>query len=335
MSAPDPLTPPTGRDVNRAAKLLHGFARVTPVRPSAWLSAAASRSVLLKSEHLQHTGTFKLRGAFVRVASLPADLRRRGVVAASAGNHAQGVAWAARHFRVPATVLVPETANPVKVAATEALGARVLRAPGGVDGALRAAAALAAEEGRALVHPFDDPHVVAGQGTIGLELLDQVPDLGTVLVPVGGGGLVSGVALAVKTYRPRVRVVGVQPVAAAAFARSWLAGTPQTAAPATIADGLAVARPGALPLALAARWVDDVVTVSEDALWAALRGCLTHEDVLLEPAGVAAVAALLEGATSSTPGPVVAVLSGGNTAPAIRAKLLHDQPDTALAGASG
>ncbi|CAJ59813.1 putative threonine dehydratase [Frankia alni ACN14a] len=334
--------------------MLDGVARRTRVVPDPGLSAALGTPVWFKCEHEQHTGSFKLRGAYHRVATADPAARARGVVAASAGNHAQGVAFAAATFGVPATIFVPAGANPVKVARTRRWGARVEEVPGGVEAALAAAADFAARGGRLLVHPFDDLAVVAGQGTIGLELLDQVPDLGTVLVGVGGGGLVSGVAAALRARRPGVRVIGVQSVLAPAFAASLRAGRRLTAVvgadlpgaaargrgvptipgsrlsgrpvlprpaarPRTIADGMAVSEPGALTFALATRLVDEVVTVDEAAFWEAMV-LLRRAGLAVEPAGAAPVAALLRHGRL-VQGPTVAILSGGNIDPGVASRV--------------
>ncbi len=308
-------------DVRRAAEQLRGVAVLTPV-----LSCPApggGGQVHLKCELLQRTGSFKLRGAFVHVARLPAAARRRGIVAASAGNHAQGVALAAAHFGVPAVVYMPAGAPAVKVAATEALGARVELVPGTVTESLAAAQRHVAERGSVFVHPFDHPDVIAGQGTIGLELLEQLPELGTVLVPVGGGGLLAGVASAVHARRPGVRVVGVQAEGAAAFAASFRSGRPATSSPvATMADGIAVERPGTRTLAICRPLVDEVLTVPDAAIWLAMRHCLEQLGLVVEPAGAAGLAALWPRAARAFPQPVAAVVSGGNIDARLRARLL-------------
>ncbi|HEX6676954.1 MAG TPA: threonine/serine dehydratase [Actinomycetes bacterium] len=308
-------------DVRRAAEQLRGVAVPTPL-----LSCPApggGGQVHLKCELLQRTGSFKLRGAFVHVARLPAAARRRGIVAASAGNHAQGVALAAAHFGVPAVVYMPAGAPAVKVAATEALGATVELVPGTVTESLAAAQRHVAERGSVFVHPFDHPDVIAGQGTIGLELLEQLPELGTVLVPVGGGGLLAGVASAVHAQRPGVRVVGVQADGAAAFAASFRSGRPATSSPvATMADGIAVERPGTRTLAICRQLVDEVLTVPDAAIWLAMRHCLEHLGLVVEPAGAAGLAALWLRASRAFPQPVAAVVSGGNIDARLRARLL-------------
>ena len=308
-------------DIRRAAEQLRGIAIPTPVLACPF--PAGGGQVHLKCELLQRTGSFKLRGAFVHLARLPDAVRRGGVVAASAGNHAQGVALAAAHFGAPAVVYMPAAAPAVKVAATEALGARVELIPGTVTEALAAAQRHVAERGGVFVHPFDHPDVIAGQGTIGLELLDQLPEVGTVLVPVGGGGLLAGVASALRARRPEVRVVGVQAEGAAAFVASFRSGRLAASSPlATIADGIAVERPGTRTLAICRRLVDEVVTVPDTAIWLAMRHCLEQLGLVVEPAGAAGLAALWRRGARAFPQPVAAVVSGGNIDDNLRARLL-------------
>jgi threonine dehydratase len=306
-------------DIRRAAEQLGGVAVTTPVLTC---PAPGGPPVHLKCELLQRTGSFKLRGAFVHVARLPAAVRRGGVVAASAGNHAQGVALAAAYFGIPAVVYMPAGAPAVKVAATEALGSRVELVRGTFTEALAAAEGHVAEQGATFIHPFDHPDVIAGQATIGAELLDQLPEVGTVLVPVGGGGLLAGVASAVKALRPAVRVVGVQAEGAAAFAASFRLGRAVDRPVATMADGLAVERPGTLALAICRQLVDDVVTMPDATIWLAMRHCLERLGLVVEPAGAAGLAALWLAQAPSWPQPVAAVVSGGNIDARLRARLL-------------
>ena len=305
-------------DVDGAAARLAGVALRTRVVAHPGLGRRTGVPVWLKCEHEQHTRSFKLRGAYNRVAHADPARRARGLVAASAGNHAQGVAYAAARFGIGSTIFVPAGANPVKVARTRRWGARVEHVDGGVDAALAAAEAFAAEGDRLLVHPFDDEALIAGQGTIALELLDQVPGLRTVIVGVGGGGLATGIAAALATHArgADVRVVGVQAANAPAFADSFHAGHRLTAPadfePAdTIADGMAVRTPGRLTLALACSLLDDVVTVDEDAFWEAMVLLRATGDHAVEPAGAAGVAALLRHPHLAQ-GPTAVVLSGGN-----------------------
>nr|WP_237702861.1 threonine/serine dehydratase [Candidatus Protofrankia datiscae] len=301
-------------DVTAAAVVLAPVLRRTRVTPSSHLSRLTGVPVWLKCENEQRTASFKLRGAFARLALADPAVRALGVVAASAGNHAQGVAYAAAHFGVPATIFVPAGASPVKVARTRRLGARVEHVHGGIDAALLAAEATVRGHGGLLVHPFDDPTVIAGQGTIGLELTEQIPGLRTVLVGIGGGGLISGIAAAIRQRRRDVRVIGVQAAGAPAFALSWRAGRPVRVPAATIADGIAVRTPGTLTLALATALVDDVITVDEDALWEAMVALLCADGQTVEPAGAAGTAALLRHPELAQ-GPTAVVLSGGNIDP--------------------
>jgi threonine dehydratase len=287
--------------------------RETPVLSSGTLSERAGTTVVFKAENLQRTGSFKLRGALAKISAL-GDRCARGVVTASAGNHAQAVAYAAGALGVPCTVFMPEAAPIAKLEGARSLGADVRLVGASVDDALEAAYAHAEEAGQAFVHPFDDPDVVAGQATLGLELLQQVPDLARVVVPVGGGGLVSGVAIAVKTARPEVEVIGVQVDSCAPFPASLEAGRPVAVRSAlTIADGIAVKRPGEFTLPLIEQWVDAVITVGEDEVAEAMVFLLERAKLVVEGAGAVGVAALLgERLPRSGEGSTVAVLSGGN-----------------------
>jgi threonine dehydratase len=305
--------------VRSAADLLSGVTRRTPVEHSRALHELASGPVWLKCENLQRTGSFKIRGAYLRLHRMPPEQRARGVVAASAGNHAQGVALAAALHETASTVFMPEGAALPKVLATRGYGADVRLVGSALADALVAATEFAERTGAVLVHPFDHPDLIAGQGTVGLEISQQVPEIGTVLVPTGGGGLLSGVAVAVRALCPRARIVGVQAAGAAAWPGSLAAGHPVPAECATIADGIAVAEPSPLTFAHVSELVDTVTTVSEEALSAALLHCLERAKLIVEPAGVAAVAALLS-APQDFPPPVVCVLSGGNIDPLL---LLH------------
>jgi threonine dehydratase len=310
-------------DVRAARELLEGVSRTTPMEGMRALSERAGGPVVLKCENLQRTGSFKIRGAYVRIARLSEQERAQGVVAASAGNHAQGVALAASLLDTPSTVFMPEAAPLPKVAATAAYGAQIRHAGSTVDEALVAAKAFAAETGAVLIHPFDHVDIVAGQGTVGLELLEQRPDVRTVLVCTGGGGLVAGIAVAVKALRPDVRLVAVQASGAAAWPASLAAGHPVPLdTMTTVADGIAVGCPGEVPFELVRTLVDDVVMVDDDALSRALLYCLERAKLVVEPAGVAAVAALMEDPTAFEP-PVVAVVSGGNIDPLLLSKVIR------------
>jgi threonine dehydratase len=304
----------TAEDVARARAAIGDVARQTPVLPSATLSErAGGANVLLKAESLQRTGSFKIRGALNKLAAVGEGCSR-GVVCGSAGNHAQALAFAARTRGVPCEVFMPSDASIGKAESAQALGATVRLAGAAVEDCVAAAKERAAETGMVFVHPFDDPDVVAGQGTLGLELLEDVPDLAKVIVPIGGGGLVSGVAIAIKSARPEVQVVGVQAETVAPFLPSLAAGEPLEAPPGlTIADGIAVKRPGELTLGLVREWVDEVVVVAEDDLAEAIVMLLEKAKLVVEGAGAAGVAALLAGATeAAAEGSTVVVLSGGN-----------------------
>jgi threonine dehydratase len=310
-------------DVRAARKLLDGVIRMTPLEHSRVLAAAAGGPVHLKCENLQRTGSFKIRGAYTRIARMTAEERAAGVVAASAGNHAQGVALAAQLLDTRATVFMPVSAALPKVDATRNYGAEVLLGGGSVDEALTLAREYEAETGAVLVHPFDHPDIVAGQGTVGLEVLEQCPEVRTVLVGTGGGGVVAGVGVAVKAMRPDVTVVAVQAETAAAYPASLAAGHPiPLDRMATMADGIAVGCPGELPFALVQDVVDEVVTVSEAAISKALLLCLERAKQVVEPAGAAAVAAVLAEPRRWEP-PMVAVLTGGNIDPVLLMRVVQ------------
>ncbi|QKW29136.1 threonine ammonia-lyase [Streptomyces seoulensis] len=310
-------------DVRGARKMLSGVARVTAMETSRHLSELVGAPVLLKCENLQRTGSFKLRGAYVRIAGLLPEERAAGVVAASAGNHAQGVALASSLLGVHATVFMPQGAPLPKISATEDYGAQVRLHGQVVDETLAAAQEYAAETGAVFIHPFDHPDVIAGQGTVGLEILEQCPQVRTIVVGMGGGGLAAGIAVAVKELRPDVRIIGVQAAGSAAYPPSLAAGRPVALEhPATMADGIRVGRPGDVPFALVDELVDEVRTVGEDALSAALLLCLERAKLVVEPAGASPVAALL-GGTGDIEGPVVAVLSGGNVDPVLLQRVLR------------
>ncbi|HEX8083079.1 MAG TPA: threonine ammonia-lyase [Solirubrobacteraceae bacterium] len=298
----------TAEDVAAARERIADVARPTPVLPSATLTDQLGAPVGLKAENLQRTGSFKVRGAANKVSALGSRCAA-GVVAGSAGNHAQALAHAARARGVPCEVFMPQSAPLSKIEGAEALGAKVTVGGESVLECLAAATARAEEAGMTVVHPFDDPDVIAGQGTLGLELLDAVPDLTKVVVPIGGGGLASGVAVAVKSARPEIEVVGVQVETCAPFAGQ----APDAARTLTIADGIAVKRPGRITLPLVQQWVDGVVTVSEDEVAEAIVLLMERAKQVVEGAGAVGVAALMAGKTGpAADGTTVAILSGGN-----------------------
>jgi threonine dehydratase len=310
-------------DVTAARKLLRDVISDTPVLHSRVLSGIASGPVFLKCENLQRTGSFKVRGAYLRIARLTDAERARGVVAASAGNHAQGVAFAAGRLGCTATVVMPQGAPLPKVQATRDYGAQVILHGSNVEDALAEALAYSERTGAVFIHPFDHHDIVAGQGTVGLEIFEQCPQVRTVVVPVGGGGLAAGLAVAVKSLDPEIHVVGVQAEAVAPYPGSLAAGHPVSIrATSTMADGIAVSRPGDIPFAILSGFAERVVTVSEESLARGLLLCLERAKQVVEPAGAAGVAAVLEHARDFTP-PVVVVLSGGNIDPLLLSKLLR------------
>lgn len=309
--------------IRAADAVLEGVAIRTPMEESRWLSGLVGGPVHLKCENLQRTGSFKIRGAYTRIARLSEEERSHGVVAASAGNHAQGVALAARLLGCHATVFMPEGAPIPKEKATRGYGADIVFQGRFVDEALVAAHEYADRTGAVLIHPFDHPDIVAGQGTAGLEILTQAPDVRTVLVPTGGGGLLAGVAVAIKALRPEVEVIGVQAATAASYPDSLASGRPLSLDHmATMADGIAVGRPGDVPFEAVQEHVDRVVTVSEEYTSRALLSLLERAKLVVEPAGAVAVAALMEH-RGDFEAPAVAVLSGGNIDPLLLGKVIR------------
>ncbi|MFF3329143.1 threonine ammonia-lyase [Streptomyces sp. NPDC002888] len=322
-STADSLRPVTLDDVRGARKMLAGVARVTGMEGSRRLSQLVGAPVHFKCENLQRTGSFKLRGAYVRIAGLLPEERAAGVVAASAGNHAQGVALASSLLGVHSTVFMPKGAPLPKISATRDYGAEVRLHGQVVDETLAAAQEYAAETGAVFIHPFDHADIIAGQGTVGLEILEQCPEVRTIVVGIGGGGLAAGIAVAVKALRPDVRIVGVQAAGAAAYPPSLAAGRPLAIEhPATMADGIKVGRPGDVPFGIVGDLVDEVRTVTEDELSTALLLCMERAKLVVEPAGASPVAALLSD-PGSFDGPVVAVLSGGNVDPLLLQRILR------------
>jgi threonine dehydratase len=300
--------------IRAAAATIEGAATRTPVFPSRLLSDRVGAQVLMKAENLQRTGSFKIRGSYNRISALGAEERARGVVAASAGNHAQGVALAARTLGVEATIFMPVDASMAKVQATVGYGATIALQGTTFDDAQAAARERAASTGATFISAFDDERIIAGQGTVGLELAEQVPDVDVVVVPCGGGGLLAGSALALTALLPGVRVVGVQATGCAAFVRSVQHGQIEAAARAqTIADGIAVKRPGELTVPLVQRHVHDMVAVTDEEIVEAIAHLLERQKLVVEGAGAVGVAALLGGHVPDVAGRRVAVvLSGGN-----------------------
>jgi threonine dehydratase len=293
-------TAPGLTEIERARERLEGVARVTPVYPSETLSRLAGRPVILKAENLQRTGSFKIRGAYNKVSSLDAEQRAVGVVAASAGNHGQAVAWVARELGAPARIFMPLDSPMAKFDATRSYGAEIELAAPSFEETLEAAQAYVDETGGTFIHPYEDTLIMAGQGTIGLELAEQVDDLETVVLPIGGGGLASGISLALRAVRPGLRIVGVQ-----------AAGTRPGGAGHTIADGIAVKAPGDVTMGILGETLDDIVFVEDEQIAEAIVLLAERTKLVVEGAGAASVAATLGGLVGRS-GPVLTLLSGGN-----------------------
>lgn len=310
-------------DIQEARKRLEGVAVTTPLEVSRALSELCTGPAFVKCENLQRTGSFKIRGAYNLISRLSSEERSAGVVAASAGNHAQGVALAASLSDTPATVFMPTAAPLPKIAATKRYGAQVELTGKDVGDAFVAAQEFADRTGAVFVHPFDHPHVIAGQGTAGLEIVEQMDEIGTVVVPVGGGGLISGIAAAIRGSTEGVRIVGVQAKGAAAFPPSLERGSPVTLeSMTTIADGIAANFPGELTFRHVKEQVDEVVTVSDEAIAEALVFSAERMKLVLEPAGAAGMAAVIQEVTDFPP-PVVVVLSGGNIDPLLLLRVIR------------
>jgi threonine dehydratase len=309
--------------VVEAAARIAPHVRHTPTERSPALSQLAGREVYLKLENLQRTGAFKIRGALNALTRLDAAKRAAGVVTASAGNHGQGVAFAAQLVGAPATVVLPQGVPLAKLTAIQRSGAETVLADGGYDEAHAVALEIARERGRTYVHAFDDDDVIAGQGTVALEMLEDADDLDTLVVPVGGGGLIAGIALAASERKPRLRIIGVQSDSASAFAESFRAGRVTESAAATIADGIAVRRPAERTLAIVRKYVDDVITVSDQAIARAIVVLLERTKMLAEGAGAAGIAAVLEANGHVGGQKVGIVVSGGNIDPNLLGKALQ------------
>jgi len=293
-------TAPGLTEIERARERLAGVARVTPVFPSETLSRLAGRPVRLKAENLQRTGSFKIRGAYTKVSGLAPEQRAAGVVAASAGNHGQAVAWAARELGAPARIFMPQDSPMAKVDATRNYGAEVELTGAAFEETLATAQAYVEQAGATFVHPYEDTLVMSGQGTIGLELAEQVAELETVVLPIGGGGLASGISLALRAVRPGLRLVGVQ-----------AAGTRPGGSGYTIADGIAVKEPGELTMSILGETLDEIVTVEDEQIAEAIVLLAERTKLVVEGAGAVSVAAVLGGLAGGS-GPALALLSGGN-----------------------
>jgi threonine dehydratase len=293
-------TAPGLPEIERARERLDGVARVTPVYPTETFSRLADRPVLLKAENLQRTGSFKVRGAYVKLSSLEPEQLAAGVVASSAGNHGQAVAWAARELGAPARIFMPQDSPMAKVDATRNYGAEVELTGATFEETLETAVAYVEQTSGTFVHPYEDTLIISGQGTIGLELAEQVDELETVVIPIGGGGLASGISIALRAVRPGLRIVGVQ-----------AAGTAPGGSGFTIADGIAVKRPGELTMGILEDTLDDIVTVGDEQIAEAIVLLAERTKFVVEGAGAVGVAAILEGLVGGS-GPVLALLSGGN-----------------------
>jgi threonine dehydratase len=311
-------------EIRRAADRIRNLIYFSPCQLSADLSAMAGQQIYLKLDNLQRTGAFKERGALNKILTLSAEERRRGVVAASAGNHAQAVAHHATQRGIRAQIVMPLMTPLVKISATRGFGAEVILHGANYDEACEEALRLCAEQGATFLHPFDDPAVINGQGTIGLELLEQIRDLEAVVVPVGGGGLIGGVACALKESDARIRVIGVQTERLPSMLRAREKGAPITLPPeATIADGIAVRRAGDLTLPLAQRFVDEIVTVDEEEIASAILVLLEKEKTLAEGAGAVALAALLQKKTSLRGERTAVLVCGGNIDVSLLARIIE------------
>lgn len=312
------------RDVEAARLVVDRYLPPAPIERSPYLSQLLGAEILLKIETFKPTRTFKVRGALTKIASLDDAARTRGVVAASAGSHAQGVSYAAYRLGAPATVVMPRGVSDTIVGVCRAYGALVLLEGEMYDDTLALAHRIEREQGKTFVHPYADPLIVAGQGTIGLEILSDVPDVDTVVVPVGGGGLIGGVALAVKEQRPAVQVIGVEPEGADAVRRSRLAGHPVTVEhPHSVADKLVAKGTEQLNVDLVRKYVDDIVTVTDAAIEAATYDYFERLSLLVEPSGAATLAAVRSGAIRPR-GKMVLVVSGGNAAAPVLVRILAE-----------
>jgi threonine dehydratase len=305
---------PTAEDILKAREILAGTVRKTPLQSSRTFSKLTGANLFLKLECLQLTGSFKVRGAFVKVSKLSEKQASHGVIAASAGNHAQGVAYAALMKKIPCTIVMPQNASPAKVAATRSYGAKVVLKGGNYDEAWEATQEIARSEGMTIIHAFDDPDVIAGQGTIGFELLEDLPDVDKIYLPVGGGGLAAGVAIAIKSRRPDVKIIGVESKAFPAMKESVAKGSLQSMkAGYTIADGISVKQPGRLTYEVVSKLVDDIVLVDDTSIVKTMFLLMERAKMVVEPAGAASLAYLLSnGGHLNKKDKVITLLSGGN-----------------------
>ncbi len=307
---------PNIEDIVNAQKLLRGTVRKTPIQTSRTFSGLAGTNLFLKLECLQVTGSFKVRGAFVKISRLSDKQAGHGVIAASAGNHAQGVAYAAMIKKIPCTIVMPETASPAKVAATRSYGAKVIRRGANYDDAWEATQEIAKAEGMTIIHAFDDADIIAGQGTIGLELVEDLPDVDRIYLPVGGGGLAAGVAIAVKSRKPNVKIIGVESKAFPAMKESLAKGSLQCIKRGySIADGIAVKQPGELTREILSKYIEDIVLIDDTSIVKTMFLMMERAKLVAEPAGAASLAYLLSNGGSysgSNKDNVATIISGGN-----------------------
>ena len=305
---------PKAEEILKARELLAGTVRKTPLQSSRTFSGLAGTNLFMKLECLQVTGSFKVRGAFVKVSKLSDKQAGYGVIAASAGNHAQGVAYAAAIKKIPCTIIMPQNASPAKVAATRSYGAKVVRRGANYDEAWEATQEIAKAEGKTIIHAFDDPDIITGQGTIGLEILEDLPDVDRIYMPLGGGGLAAGVAIAVKSKKPNVKIIGVESKAFPAMKESIAKGSLQSTKQGySIADGISVKQPGKLTYEIVSKYVDDVVLVEDESIVKTMFLLMERAKLVVEPAGAASLAYLLSnGSPAGRNDKVTTILSGGN-----------------------
>ena len=305
---------PKAEEILKARELLAGTVRKTPLQSSRTFSGLAGTNLFMKLECLQVTGSFKVRGAFVKVSKLSDKQAGYGVIAASAGNHAQGVAYAAAIKKIPCTIIMPQNASPAKVAATRSYGAKVVRRGANYDEAWEATQEIAKAEGKTIIHAFDDPDIITGQGTIGLEILEDLPDVDRIYMPLGGGGLAAGVAIAVKSKKPNVKIIGVESKAFPAMKESIAKGSLQSTKQGySIADGISVKQPGKLTYEIVSKYVDDVVLVEDVSIVKTMFLLMERAKLVVEPAGAASLAYLLSnGSPAGRNDKVTTILSGGN-----------------------
>lgn len=307
------LPAPSIDDIYSARRLLDSVIRKTPLQTSRTFSRLTGSNLYLKLECLQLTGSFKVRGAYVKVSALSESQAKHGVIAASAGNHAQGVAFAASSKKIPCTIVMPQNASPAKVSATRSYGAKVILEGSNYDEAWDSAKRIAQDEGKTIIHAFDDPTVIAGQGTVGIEIIEDLPDVSKIYVPVGGGGLAAGVAIAVKSKRPGVKIIGVESKAFPAMKESLATGSLQSVKHGyTIADGISVKNPGKLTFEIIRKHLDDIVLVEDMEIVKTMFLLMERAKLVVEPAGAASLAYLLSNGKQQPGENIVSILSGGN-----------------------